>query len=461
MVRETIESRCFPNPLAEAEGTPGHASSPSQTILRGGEEVPRLEREVRQTLMEALHFYSAPIVPGSNTEEEWCGTECCGNRQGGGPSVYIGRAGIDWALMQLRIQRIGGPLQENLKITQWYITEKDNELPQNPRSASDCSLLTGPAGVWFVLSMRTLMLPTLSASPEAEVPAGKETAETVNTFLRFCDYGAQNADADEWLYGRCGLLLGLLMLLQQLQLRQHDVQVQRLAVTAEELIVRMTDTIFTSGVRTAAAANDSEGPPIRYFWHGKEFVGAGHGYFGILYILLLVPHIRKDLAHPLHHQIKLTLNWLLQFETEHHNYPAVIDPEHPRGDHLVHFCHGAPGAVFTFGEAYKVYKDEVYRQAAERAATCVWRFGILRKGPGLCHGVAGNGYALLRWYQLTKQPVWLERAVRFAIETNTERQKKIRNDHPFSLFEGSAGVCCFLSDLIHDPLNARMPFFGI
>ena len=30
-----------------------------------------------------------------------------------------------------------------------------------------------------------------------------------------------------------------------------------------------------------------------------------------------------------------------------------------------------------------------------RAADCVWLRGLLRKGPGLCHGVAGSGYVFL------------------------------------------------------------------
>ena len=34
-------------------------------------------------------------------------------------------------------------------------------------------------------------------------------------------------------------------------------------------------------------------------------------------------------------------------------------------------------------------------QALVRAADCVWLRGLLRKGPGLCHGVAGSGYVFL------------------------------------------------------------------
>jgi hypothetical protein len=37
-----------------------------------------------------------------------------------------------------------------------------------------------------------------------------------------------------------------------------------------------------------------------------------------------------------------------------------------------------------------------------RAAEVTWRRGLLAKGPGLCHGVAGNGYALLSVYRCTR-----------------------------------------------------------
>ena len=41
----------------------------------------------------------------------------------------------------------------------------------------------------------------------------------------------------------------------------------------------------------------------------------------------------------------------------------------------------------------------------------IWRRGLLLKGNGLCHGVAGSGYALLSLYKHTRDPVHLERCV--------------------------------------------------
>lgn len=487
MPRDTIESRCFPNPLAEAEEAPPQGWSPPPSPLQltaaraGG--APPLRPEVRQTLLDALRFYTTPLLrdsghagsaPGTSGGQPdaaspggWCLTRCCSSKVGGNLSVYIGRAGIDLALLQLLQQgveeRVGGAVGR----TRWFLSDIDRDIPPYPKHPGDCSVLCGAAGIWFVLAMRALTVPcpsvtttgTAATSQAAGATEGQKR-ELVNTFLGFCEYAVKNGDSDEWLYGRAGLLVALLLLLKELQAEEQQPLLQQLSASTENLIDRMAKAILDSGVRTAAAEGTARGPPLRYRWHGKEFVGAAHGYLGILYVLLLVPSIRKDLTHSAHQKIRETVDWLLHLESEHHNYPAIAD-EGPGGAYLVHFCHGAPGAVFLFSEAYRVYNNDVYRQAAERAATCVWRWGILRKGPGLCHGVAGNGYALLRWYQVTKQPLWLERAVRFGLEINSPRQREKYGDHPFSLFEGYAGVCCFLSDILHDPLNARMPLFGV
>ena len=128
---------------------------------------------------------------------------------------------------------------------------------------------------------------------------------------------------------------------------------------------------------------------------------------------------------------------------------------------LVHFCHGAPGMVFALAEGAKVFKDPGLRNAALRAAETTWRFGLLKKGPGLCHGNAGNGYALLAAYKLTRDVKWLHRACVFADDASDDNvvMRCRLPDHPVSLFEGIAGTACFLRDLVDGPLLAELPFF--
>ena len=61
-----------------------------------------------------------------------------------------------------------------------------------------------------------------------------------------------------------------------------------------------------------------------------------------------------------------------------------------------------------------MYKDPSYLHAAERAAQLIWERGLLKKGPGLCHGVAGNAYAFLVMYRLTGNVAYYYRALQFA-----------------------------------------------
>lgn len=129
---------------------------------------------------------------------------------------------------------------------------------------------------------------------------------------------------------------------------------------------------------------------------------------------------------------------------------------------LVHWCHGAPGAIYLLIKAYQLFKDEKYLIACHRASELVWRKGLLLKGPGICHGVAGNGYVSLIMFRLTKNPKYLYRAMRFGhFLTRPEFLRYTgRPDRPFSLYEGLAGTVCFLVDLIH-PETAAFPFMNI
>ena len=58
-----------------------------------------------------------------------------------------------------------------------------------------------------------------------------------------------------------------------------------------------------------------------------------------------------------------------------------------------------------------------------KAGNLVWRAGPLAKGPGICHGTAGNGYAFLKLHQRTSDPVWLARAQAFAMHAITQSER--------------------------------------
>ncbi len=91
----------------------------------------------------------------------------------------------------------------------------------------------------------------------------------------------------------------------------------------------------------------------------------------------------------------------------------------------------------------------------------MWRAGPLTKGPGLCHGTAGNGYALLVLHHRTGDPIWLERARVFAAHA-VHQVRGRRAEHGQvrgSLFTGDVGVACFLGSILdRDP---RWPLLDV
>ena len=102
------------------------------------------------------------------------------------------------------------------------------------------------------------------------------------------------------------------------------------------------------------------------------------------------------------------------------------------------WCHGAPGIACALWDVLPV---DLLLEAGELA----WRAGPLRKGPGLCHGTAGNGYAFLKVHDRTGDPMWVERARHFAMHAleQAERARAATRVRP-SLWMGDVGVALFV-----------------
>ena len=60
----------------------------------------------------------------------------------------------------------------------------------------------------------------------------------------------------------------------------------------------------------------------------------------------------------------------------------------------------------------QVFGDRKYLDAAVDCGEVVWDRGLLRKGYGLCHGVAGNAHTFLQLFRLTTRPEYFNRAVK-------------------------------------------------
>jgi hypothetical protein len=119
------------------------------------------------------------------------------------------------------------------------------------------------------------------------------------------------------------------------------------------------------------------------------------------------------------------------------NWPAAIDDEE---ELRLQWCHGAPGIVTHAGD---YLDDELLLAGAE----LVWDAGPAddEKGASICHGTAGNGYALLKTFARTGDELWLERARAFAVHAIEQTE---RLPSRYSLFTGGVGTAVFAADCL-------------
>jgi len=381
--------------------------------------------ETRCIPCRSQHDYGAPSAPNyvENGELSATATRALddvlrrvddaiarGWRRTGDDSVYVGDPGVAYYLMRR------GDVEAARELI---------EQPFRPRpaKAKDCSIMCGRTGVDLIAAL---------CAPREDAFLQRAAAIVARTDVACSEL----LEADEWLYGRVGFLRALL------ELRREGRAVPGL----DEAIRRVVAATLASGRRHG-------GDGLRYAWHGKEYVGAAHGYAGILYLLLKAGC--RDPA------LRAMSDKLRGLETREGNWPSSLPDARSK---LVHFCHGAPGVVFAMAEAHRVYGDEAFRDACLRGAETVWQYGLLTKGPGLCHGVAGNGYALLAAYRVSRDPRWLHRAVVFGtcIGDDGVCARQRTPDNPFSLFEGLAGSACFLRDLRESRFfGAGLPLYEV
>jgi len=74
-------------------------------------------------------------------------------------------------------------------------------------------------------------------------------------------------------------------------------------------------------------------------------------------------------------------------------------------DYKVQWCNGPPGAIPLFLSAidlFPLYRVELLK-VAEMAGEVTWEQGLLLKGTGLCHGIAGNACVLHSLYRKFKE----------------------------------------------------------
>jgi hypothetical protein len=168
-----------------------------------------------------------------------------------------------------------------------------------------------------------------------------------------------------------------------------------------------------------------------------QMLGPAHGFAGNVHALR--GYVSED---RLRARVTRALERTAMREDGLINWPPSM--QEPDDRVRVQWCHGAPGVVATLG-------DLMPMELALAGGELTWRAGPLRKGAGLCHGTAGNGFALLKLFSLTGDERWLDRARRFAMhaieQVLGERERVGRGR--YSLWTGDVGVALYLRACAH------------
>jgi lantibiotic modifying enzyme len=387
-------------PLTDRQWDPGRARTAVRDVVADVDEALRGPRLLWQ----------------ADTWDRWHSTSPLKN-------LYVGAAGVVWALDELRERGIAepklDPAELALRTLEAFRAKPDfikgwKELP-TPRESS---LLLGESGILLVAWRLT---------------RGRELAEDLLARVR----ANVDNEAEEIMWGAPGTLVAARMMAEW---TQEDRWRDACRESAEAIWARRgADGLWLN--RLYEQEYRSLTPP--------------HGLVGI--VQALRPHLdgaRRDL---LEGDTNDVLAQTATVETGLANWPTrpgqgLVGPD---GEIRVQWCGGAPGIVIAASE----YLDEELLLAG---AELVWHTGPknLDKGPGICHGTAGNGYAFLKAFARTGDERWLERARRFAMHAleQVEQLRTQRGRGRYSLFTGDIGAALYAADC----LDARTayPLFG-
>lgn len=359
--------------------------------------------------------------------------------------LYVGIAGI--AYMGFHLNRISQLREDSNNFVSFGIQYLMPALKHAEKSKDSTkeksSFLLGNAGINAVAAVL--------------FKAAKDNAKSLEYAKRYLQ-GANSckplkflsSGGDELFVGRTGYLFGAIWLNKHMESQivplKEMHEIARVIVQSGELY-----------------ATDSGSPcPLMYSYYDTEYLGAAHGLSSILQVLIQTPKFLE--SNPaIEKLVQASVDYLLSLQTKTGNFPCALDEldrrSRSQNDELVHWCHGAPGVVYLMAAAYLHWKEERYLDSCLKCGELIWEKGLLKKGPGICHGIAGSGYVFLLLYRLTQDPKHWHRAAAFAnfMKSDEFYQNARRPDNPYSLYEGFAGTACFLADLL-EPEKAHFPF---
>jgi hypothetical protein len=327
-------------------------------------------------------------------------------------SLYLGASGVAWALDYLKRERAISAGRDFAPVLDRLITHDSAWLGAIPMGRN-ASLLMSDLGP-MLLAMRL--------RPDAAL------ADRIHARL------SDNNDLPllELMWGTPGSMLACLFM--------HT-------MTGD---VRFAELFRTQAARLLGALDDAGGFRL---WtvplYGTTMRGLGpvHGFAGHMLALLRGWDWLDGEAQRL---VENTAQQTLAATAIRHeglaNWP--VDLNRPEQPPLCQVCHGAPGILLAFADA--PFGSPAFERLLLEGGELVWKAGPLAKGSNLCHGTGGNGYAFLKLYRRTGNPLWLERARAFAMtamaQVRAARAEYGRGRH--TLWTGDPGLAVYLWDCV-------------
>jgi hypothetical protein len=336
-------------------------------------------------------------------------------------NLYVGAAGVVWALDRLRARGHANTRLDLAEIAartlELFRGRPDFQKVMHPPDPAMSALLTGETGI-LVVAFR--------------LEPSDELADVLLARVR-ANVGNESADV---MWGTPGTLLAAQAMVE---------------VTGEERWRQA----WNEGAEALLARREPDGCWAQRLY-GRQFTGLGPPQGLVGNVQALRPFLDGARRASLERDAAAVLARTAFVEDGLANWPHSERPKlaSPDGQIRVQWCAGGPGVVIG---AADYLDEELFLAGAELP----WRAGppTLGKGPGICHGTAGNGYAFLKAFARTGDELWLDRARRFAVHAleQVERLRAENGRGRYSLWTGDVGTAIYAADCIDG--RAAYPIF--
>jgi hypothetical protein len=333
-------------------------------------------------------------------------------------NLYVGAAGVLWALDELRRRGVAETRLDladlALRTLELFRARPDFMKGMKLPEPRESSLLCGETGILLV---------ALRLAP----------SDVLADDLHRCVRANVDNEAEEVMWGAPGTLIAARAML---------------AWTGED---RWRDAWHESADALWARRDDEGLWTQRLYGQEVRTLTPPHGLVGNVQALL--PLLDEKRRSMLTRDTAALLARAAFVEDGLANWPPRERPDlaGPDGQIRVQWCAGAPGIVIA---AWDYLHEELLLAGAELP----WHTGPpgMEKGPGICHGTAGNGYAFLKVFERTGDERWLDRARRFAVHALAQVE---RTPGRYSLWTGGVGAALFASDCLD--ARSRYPIFEV